>query len=709
MNIIKSNGRQQSFNPDKIWKRIKDQSIGLKVEPDKIFQSVIPSISNGMTTTQIDEILAYKAADLTIDHPDYSILGARLLMTRQSKITGLVPEPVDLSYDFIGTVTFLEKYSVKNGNGRPIELPSTMYRRVAKFLSNNAKEEDEYYSELSSKRISLATPILTNAGTGRKILVSCNLTYLSDDSTDGILETIDSISKASREGAGIGLCIDNIRSKESNVSSFNGKAGGVVRLADMVQSHMRFFKQGSRSGSCALYLSVWHKDILDFLSLRLPIGDDTLRARDLFTAVIINDNFMRALINDEDWYLFCPNDVKQAGIEPLQDVWGDEYESRFKQAVDAGIGIKIRPKVIWDAIIKSCVETGTPYIFYKDIANRKNMQSNIGIIRQSNLCAEITEVSNPNYTAQCTLGLINLKEQKNLTSIAGSTRILTKMLNAVIDKTEWPDESAGRAGKEQRAIAIGIAGLADFLAIKKLPFTSDDARSWNFNIMKIIYSSALHQSSELAKEQGCYPAWEGSPYSNGYSLLEKQNDPIPMRNSLLVALMPSASTSILLGANEGIEPFNSNIIVRNTGSGEFIMINKYLVYDLEEIGLWNQDIRNRIIKNEGSVQLIDEIPQSIKDVYKTVMEISMKDYISMASDRQTFVDQSQSMNLYFNEADYTKISAAFRYGWESGLKTGVYYTRAKKSSEKPKRLYMAEESLPKKPENSPFECFGCSS
>lgn len=707
MKIKKANGNYQQFLPNKILDRIKKQSKDLPgVNPDILFQKIIPSIQDEMSTTQIDEIIAFKAADMAIEHPDYSILGGRILLTRQSKIIDVECEPVDLSYDIFGAITFLKKYSIINENEAPIEIPSMMYNRVSEYFGKNQEEVDLFNSQLKDKKISVATPILTNAGTKRNCFISCNLTVLENDSLEGIQTTLTNIAKGSKEGSGIGLLLDSLRSRESLVSSFNGKAGGIVRVADMVQSCMRFYKQGNRSGSAALYLSVWHRDIIDFLELRLQTGDEKQRTRDLFTAVIINDNFMRALINNEDWYLFCPNDIKKAGLRPFQELWGEEYETEYNKAVELGLGYKISPKKIWDAIITCQVQSGTPYVMFKDNANRNNMQSNIGPIMQSNLCIEVMEASKPGYTAQCTLALVNLKEHSSLETIRESTKVLVRLLNRVIDKNVFPDEYSQLAGLDQRALAIGVAGLADFFAKKEIPFTSDVAKQWNKDIFETMYFAALEESSKMADEDGVYPAWEGSPYSQGITLLGKGNGPIKVRNSLFLGLMPSASTSILLGAQECFEAFTSNVFVRSTGSGEFIITNKYLVEMLEKEGLWTPEIRDEIIYNEGSIQNIDAIPQRIKDIFKTMWELPMREIINMAADRQQFIDQSQSMNLYFGDADYAKISGALRYGWEKGLKTGVYYTRTERKTSKPKRLYSSEV---KKPIDSPFECFGCTS
>ena len=708
MNIIKRNGQKQGFSPNKVYNRIKQQSKNLTVDVDKIFKSVIPNINDGMSTTEIDEILAFNIADFIQEHPDYSTLASRILITRQGKIINKTPEEVDLNYDFFATVTFLKKYSLKNDKEQPIELPSCMYNRVSEYFGSD-KEIEIFKEEFKNKTISAATPILTNGGSSRNGYISCNLTELIDDSLEGIEETLTNIAKASKEGSGIGLLCDSLRSEESLVSTFKGNAGGVVRFADMVQSKMRFYKQGTRSGSAALYLSVWHKDILRFLELRLPVGDEKLRTRDLFTAVIINDNFMDCLLNEKDWYLFCPNDIKKVGLSPLQNSWGEEYENIYNKAVELGIGKKVNPKTIWDALIRSQVESGTPYTFYKDNANRKNMQNNIGVIKQSNLCIEICEVSKPNYTPQCTLGLIPLAYHDNLDTIDKSTRVLVRLLNKVIDKNQWSDRASKNAGEDQRALAIGIGGLADFFAKKKISFTSLEAKQWNKDIVETIYKAALSESNKLAEELNqTYPAWEDSLYSKGKTLIDnwspiEKDKPIKLMNSLFVGLMPSASTSILLSINEAFEPFSSNLQVRDTGAGEFLIINKWLVKDLEEANLWNKNIQQELVQQGGSVQNL-LIPNEIKERYRTIWEIPQRELINMAADRQEFIDQSQSLNLYFSGGEYGKISGALKYGWEKGLKTGSYYMRTEKKTEKPSYLATKVE----KPANSPFECFGCS-
>lgn len=713
MRITKRDGGTQAFSPNKIFTRIKEQSKGLKVDVDKLFQEVIPLISDGMNTTEIDEIIAFKAADKIIKHPDYSLLGGRILLSRQSKLIGKTLQTVDLEYDFFSTSTFLSKYSKRDGK-TPIELPSCMYERVANHLTDNNKDKMELLNELHSRRINFATPIYTNAGIeGRGGSISCNLTTLYDDSIEGIEQTLTKISYASKEGAGIGLLIDKLRSKESLVTSFNGQAGGVVRFADMVQAKMRFYKQGSRSGSCALYLSLWHKDILDFLNLVLPVGDEQMRTRDLFTAVVINDLFMEKLLNDEDWYIFCPNDIAKAGLKPLYEVLDLEFKEVYDKAVELGLGKKVKAKDVWDAIIRSQAESGRPYVLFKENMNRRNMQDNLGILTMSNLCSEILEVSNPGYTAQCTLASINLAAHDGLDTIAKSARVLTKALNKVIDNNKWSDDWSEKAGLDQRALAIGVAGLADFFAKKKISFESEAAKVWNNDIFETIYKNAVTQSNILAEKLDMtYPAWEGSRYSRGETYIEgwspkKNGEPIRVMNSLYAALMPTASSAILLGVFESFEPVTSNLFTRRVGQGEFLVVNKYLVNELDYLGLWNDEMIDKVIRNRGSVQNIMEIPEDIRYRYKDVWEIPQKTLLDLSVIRNKFVDQSQSLNVYHADAKYSKMSSALTYAWKNGLKTGVYYTRTKSKLETNTKLSGQEVTVKyEKPKDSIFTCAG---
>lgn len=717
MRILKRDKTTQAFMPNKILTRIKTQANGLSVDCDLLFQEVIPLISDNITTTEIDEIIAFKAADKIIQHPDYSLLGGRILLSRQSKLINKELQAVDMTYDFFAATTFLQKYSMRDDNKTPIELPSCMYERVAQHLyDDNETNKTELLEELKAKRGNFATPTYTNAGiTKRGGMISCNLTHLEDDSFEGIENTLSKISAASKEGSGIGLLIDPLRSKESIVESFQGNAGGVVRLADMVQGKMRFYKQGSRSGSCALYLSLWHRDIFDFLELTLPIGDEQLRTRDLFTSVVINDLFMEKLEKGEDWYLFCPNDIKKAGLRPFYDLWGDEFNAEYEKAIAMGLGKKVDPKDIFDSIVKSQVESGRPYVMFKDNANKRNMQDNIGPIKQSNLCIEVMQASRPKYTPQCTLASINLAEHDNLVTIEQTTRVMVKALNRVIDVNKWSDEWSKAAGLDQRALAIGVAGLADFFAKKKISFESEEAKQWNKDISETMYKAFVNESMKLAIEKGeNYPAWEGSRYSKGETYIEgwsplPEGEPIPMLNSLGLADMPTASSAILLGVFESFEPATNNLFTRRVGQGEFLVINKYLVNDLIENDLWDDEMVDKVIKNKGSVQNILEIPEDIRFRYKDVWEIPQKTLLDLSIIRNKFIDQSQSLNVYHADAKYGKIASALMYAWKGGLKTGVYYTRTKSKLDANSKLATGQvtTTIKQKPKDSQFECFGC--
>lgn len=706
MQVIKLDGKKQQFLPNKVFKRIKSQSKDLSVDPSLVFQDVVTGMVDQMSTTEIDNLIAVSAASRIIEDPDYSLLASRIIISRQGKLINIQPNECDYSFDFFGARSFLHKYSERDDNELPIELPHMMYERVANYLGCDHLHYRKLYNYLCNKKISLATPILINAGTERKSLISCNITTLAGDDTDSILSMLNDISKSSRDGQGIGLHIHNIRSKHSLVSSFKGKAGGVVRLCDMVQSHMRFFKQGKRSGSAAIYLGAWHRDIEDFLELRLPTGDEKMRTRDLFTAVCFPDLFMEKLNSgDDDWYVFCPNDVKKAGFSKgLHEVWGEDWKKLYNELVDLGIGHKTSVSKLWNMHIKSLAEAGMPYTNYWDNMNRNNPQSNIGIRTGSNLCAEYLSISKGDYTPQCCLGLIPLHniDKNDFSEIRKRVEVLTIALNRVIDLNVWSTSAAKKAAEEQRTIGIGIAGLADYMAKHKIDFDSDEAKEFNRKMMSTIYDTAKKTSSKLAVEiyGKSYAAWKGSQY---------EEEGVPMSNSLLTCMMPSASSSVMIGCNEMFEPFQSNIFVRRIDAAEFVVVNKWMVRDLKEINLWNEDIRNTIIQNDGSVQNIDVIPNDIKRRYRTIWEIKQRELIELAAIRQNNgIDQAQSMNLYFSEATTGKIGGALNFAWQLGLPTGSYYTKTRSELSAPKRLSNVIENMPNKPINSDFECFGCS-
>jgi len=702
--------------PNKILTRIKNVSKDLKVNHVELFQKVIPSITDDVTTTEIDEIIAFKAADMIISHPDYSVLGGRILMTRQGKLLNIDLEPIDYDYDFFAATTFLEKYSIKDDNKVPLELPSMMYDRIAyELYKDDEDSRKELYHELVSKKGSFATPILTNTGVeNRGSLISCNKTMIKADSLDGIEDTKRKIAEASKAGAGIGGLLDPIRSKHSMVSSFKNNAGGIMKLMKMIEPMMEFYKQGDRSGSFSPYLSIWHRDIEDFISSTLPTGEESQRVRKLFTGVIINDLFMKTLISNGTWYLFCPNDIKKAGLKPLYDLLGDDFEREYNNAVNLGLGTPINAQALWAKLIKSQVESGRPYTMFKENMNWRWMQDNIGIAKFANLCTEFIGVSLPEYTSQCTLASINLPAHNTMESIWNTTRIFTKALNRVIDINKWSDNWSEKAGLDQRALAIGVAGMADYFAINKISFESDEAKFANKEIFETMYKASVTESNRLAEIDGCYPAWNGSRYEEGDTYIEgwspiENGEPIKMRNSLLLGLMPTATTAGLLGSFESFEPVNSNIFNRTVGQGNFLRINKYLVRELEELNLWTPDIRNLIVINDGSVQNIENIPSDIQYRYKTVWEIPQRTLLDLAIIRNKYVDQSQSMNVYHVEPKLGKISSALVHAWKGGLKTGSYYTRVRSKLDNNKKLSVNTDPLPQKPKNSVIECFGCQS
>lgn len=691
MKIKKQDGTVQSFAPNKILKRIRDQSKNLNVNPDIVAQKVIAGIIDGMSTADIDALTATTAVDMILDDPDYSYLASRILITRHAKIIGVEPVESDFLFDYKGFKSYLYKYSQRDDNGSPIELPHMTYKRDSEAL----KLDEEAHIALCNHEVSTATPITINAGLDSGAMISCNLTTLVDDSTEGILKTLDDISQSSRDGAGIGLHIHNLRSKHSLVSSFKGKAGGVVRFLDMVQSHMRFFKQGNRSGSAAAYLGVWHRDVEDFLELRLHAGEQRMRTPDLFTAICIPDLFYEKYIaGDESWYLFCPHEVKQAGFKNLYEFYGKDFTEHYYKLVEAGLGYEVKTSDIMFKIQKSMSEAGLPYVFNWCNANKNHPQAHLGNCRGSNLCIEIIQVSRSEYTPQCALSAIPLHNvaKDDFTEIARRAKIGVRILNKVIDSNNWSTEGAKKCGLEQRAIAIGIAGLADYMHNHKIDFVSDEAKVFNSRLMETIYNAALEESCRLGNE-GIHNKVYPKVYGDGRC------------NSTLVALMPTASSATLLGCYESFEPVQTNIFQRRLDFGEVTILNKYMVRELKEMNMWTEEVKNNILANEGSVQQLP-VSEDFKQRYKTIWEHSQKDLITLAGIRQKNIDQSQSMNLYFKESTTAKIGAALKYGWELGLPTGSYYTKT------PSKLKAPVELVQTKSEIAPgwqIDCYGCSS
>jgi ribonucleoside-diphosphate reductase alpha chain len=641
--------------------------------------------------------------------------------------------------------------------------------RVALWVTKSFEQAVEYYQSLSNQLISPATPIMINAGTKTPQLASCVLKYNNGDSREGLLQTFNDISTYSSDAAGIGLCMSNIRSKESRINSSGGFAGGLLKYLKIVNEGLRFFnQQGRRPGSAAIYIEPWHKDIIDLLEIKKNTGAEELRAKDLFTSIWLPDNFMNAVKNNDDWYLFCPNDIKKAGIKPLQETYGDEYESNYNKAVELGLGKKVKAQTIWNKIIESQVETGVPYLCSKDSANRKTNHQNIGVIKQSNLCNEIYQYTDENTTAICTLSSMVLKNfiikgEFDFKLLYSEVRKVVRALNKVVDINSYSTEQGRKGGLEQRAIAIGTQGLADVFFLMDYIFTTEEAKKLNKQIFETIYFAAITESMELCKsgEYRPYEFFKGSPMSKGefqfdmwgldYEGLSRMWDWDSLKlevsnhgvcNSLFTAQMPVASSAKITGSFEMTEPAHSALFNRRVVGGEILIVNKYLINDFEKIGIWSEDLKNEIIMNEGSVQNINfnnyldqedkNYNKKVKRIehlipkYKTIWEISQRELIDMAADRAPFIDQSQSMNIYMSEPTLSKISSSHFHSWGKGLKTLCYYVRTKAISTGAKHLAVdiskvnqstVKQEKPKvnlvepttKPTDSEFECFGCGS
>jgi ribonucleoside-diphosphate reductase alpha chain len=769
MQVIKRNGQKIDFNPNKILLRIKKQSEGLKVNADELFLKVTQGIADNMTTNEVDDLISIVAESLSMNHPDYSTLAAKISISKLHKETednfmkatkkqynaGLLNDTYynkvkenieliesvidykrDFNFDYFGWCSLKDIYLLKMKNGQLVERPQQLYVRVALMVTNNADDFREKYNDLSNQKESPATPIKINIGTKIGQIASCNLSIVPDDSTEGLLEMLGRISISSSKAEGIGLAVSNIRSRETNVGNSDGKAGGIFKYLKVINEALRFWNQrGKRPGSCAIYIEPWHKDIFDVLDMRKKTGDDTLRARDLFSALWIPDNFMRAVEENGDWNLFCPHDIKIAGLKPFYEIYGAEYEEEYNKAVELGIGTKIKAHDLWLKILEAQIESGMPYMCFKDSANSKSNQKNMGVIHSSNLCSEIMETTNANTTAICTLTSIPVQKfvndgVYNYNELGRVARSITKSLNIALEINEYSTEEGRKGGLEQRALGIGIQGLADVFALLKLPFTSPEARQINKNIFETIYFNALTESCRLAKESGLtYSGFEGSPISEGifqwemwgikeenlsgmYDWKQLREDIIKygVRNSLVTTCPPTASSARVIGSNEAFEPFTSNLYVRRVTGGEFAMVNKHLVRELEEEGIWNRETLQELMKNDGSVQNIPTISEDIKERYKTVWEISQKALIEMSADRGPFIDQSQSLNIFFSTPTVGKLTTSHTLSWKLGLKTGQYYLRSESVDNKAKHLAIdMDKNKPEKPQDSQFECFGCSS
>jgi len=805
LRIKKRSGDDASFNPQKIYNRIKRASKGLNVNSDEIFIKVITSVpTEGLITTkELDKLIYEIAAAFTGSHHDYSRLASSVAISSYHKETNtsfaetmkqlhedgilnneymntidsygydkideVINHDNDYNFDYFAWRSLQEMYLLKLSSGRVIERPQHMYMRVAIWVTKSFEQAVEYYKSLSNQLISPATPIMINSGTRVPQLASCVLHYNNSDSRNGLLSTLNDISTYSSDAAGIGLSMSNIRSKESRISSSGGFAGGLLKYLKIVNESLRFFnQQGRRPGSAAIYLEPWHKDIFDLLEIKKNTGAEELRARDLFTALWIPDNFMRAVKNNGVWYLFCPNDILKSGIKPLQECYGDEYEENYQKAVSMGLGKKVKAQDVWNKIIESQVESGVPYLCSKDNANKKTNHQNIGVIKQSNLCNEIYQYTDENTTAICTLSSMVLKNfiidgKFDFQLLHTEVRKVVRALNKVININSYSTEKGRKGGLDQRAIAIGTQGLADVFYLMDYIFTSEEARKLNKNIFETIYFAAITESMELCKS-GLYKPYshfEGSPMSNGifqfdmwgvgegnlfwdWEKLKEDVKEHGVCNSLFTAQMPVASSAKITGSFEMTEPAHSALFNRRVVGGEIMIVNKYLISDFEKIGVWSEDLKNEIIINEGSIQNVNfnnhidledkrynfkvKRVEHLIQKYKTIWEISQKELIDMAADRAPFIDQSQSMNIYMANPTLSKITSSHFHSWEKGLKTLCYYVRTKAIStgakhlavdiskmekSKPKveipKVDFSPMNLPEKPEDSQFDCFGCSS
>ena len=743
MFVAKRDGRKEPIMFDKITARIRKLNYGLNplVDPVRVAMRVIEGLYDGVTTSELDNLAAEIAATMTTTHPDYAKLAARISVSnlhkntkksfsetmtdlyeyvnpRTGKKAPLLSDEVykiiqknadkldssiiynrDFGYDFFGFKTLERSYLLKL-NGNIVERPQHMLMRVSIGIHlDDIESALETYELMSKRYFTHATPTLFNSGTPKPQMSSCFLLTMKDDSIDGIYDTLKQTAKISQSAGGIGLSIHNIRATGSYIAGTNGTSNGIVPMLRVFNDTARYVDQGGgkRKGSFAIYVEPWHADIFAFLELKKNHGKEEMRARDLFYAMWTPDLFMKRVEENADWTLMCPNECPN-----LYNVHGDEFEALYLQYEKEGKGRKtIKARDLWEKILESQIETGTPYMLYKDSANRKSNQKNLGTIRSSNLCTEILEYTSPDEVAVCNLASIALPmfikdgtfDHQALFDV---TVRVTKNLNRVIDRNYYPVKEAENSNFRHRPVGLGVQGLADAFIMLRLPFTSEEAKQLNQDIFETLYFAAVTASAEEAKKDGPYQTYKGSPMSKGefqhnlwgikddelsgrwdWATLRKTVKKQGVRNSLLVAPMPTASTSQILGNNECFEPYTSNIYTRRVLSGEFIVVNKHLLEDLVDRGLWNEDMKQELMRNNGSVQSIEGIPDDLKELYRTVWEMSMKDIIDMSRQRGYFIDQSQSLNLFMEGATMAKLTSMHFYGWKSGLKTGMYYLRTK--------------------------------
>ncbi|MFN8261307.1 MAG: ribonucleoside-diphosphate reductase subunit alpha [Chitinophagales bacterium] len=741
MYVIKRDGRKEPVHFDKITARISKLSFGLNstfVMPHRVAQAVIQGLYDGVTTTELDELAARTSANMTVIHPEYAILAARIavsnlhkntkknfsriveelygyidpktnkqapliaddvyeiIMAHKDRLDAAIVHHRDYNYDFFGFKT-LEKSYLLRMYGKVVERPQHMLMRVAVGIhKDDIDAAIETYDLMSEKWFTHATPTLYNAGTPKAQLSSCFLLTMKDDSIKGIYDTLKNCAEISQAAGGIGLSIHNVRAKGSYIKGTGGESNGLVPMLQVFNSTARYVDQGGgkRKGAFAIYLEPWHADIFDFLELRRPHGKEEMKARDLFFALWIPDLFMKRVKDNGKWSLMCPNECPG-----LSDTYGDEFEALYlKYESEGKFRKQINAQELWFHILDSQTETGTPYMLYKDHVNRKSNQKNLGVIKSSNLCTEIMEYTSADEVAVCNLASINLSRfvennTFNFEKLYEITYIVTKNLNKVIDVNFYPVPEAKNSNLRHRPVGLGVQGLADAFMMLRHAFDSEEARILNKNIFETIYFAALSASKDIAKIEGPYETFKGSPISEGkfqfdlwgvtptnrwdWETLRKEIMEHGVRNSLLVAPMPTASTSQILGNNECFEPYTSNIYTRRVLSGQFMVVNKHLLKDLIDLGLWSEEMKNAIIANNGSIQSIEGIPQEIKELYKTAWEIKQRSIIDMAADRGAFIDQSQSLNLFMESPNYKKLTSAHFYAWEKGLKTGMYYLRSR--------------------------------
>ena len=746
MLVIKRDGRRESVRFDKITARIENLCYELDpkfIQPIEVAKKVIDGLYDGVTTSELDNLAAEVCASLTVRHPDYAVLAARIAISNLHKTTsqsfsntmkrlytyvnpktganaqlidtevyGIIKRNAarldeavdyrrDFGYDYFGYKTLEKSYLIRL-DGKVVERPQHMLMRVAVGIHREEMDSViETYNLLSERWFTHATPTLFNAGTPKPQLSSCFLLTMKDDSIDGIYDTLKQCAKISQSAGGIGLSIHHVRAKGSYIKGTNGVSNGIVPMLRNFDMTARYVDQGGgkRKGSFAIYLEPWHADIKDFLEMKRNHGKEEMRARDLFYALWIPDLFMKRVEQNEEWSLFCPNEAPG-----LSDCHGEEFERLYEKYEREGRAREtIKAQELWFEVLESQIETGTPYMLYKDAANGKSNQKNLGTIKSSNLCTEIIEYTAPDEVAVCNLASIaipkfvttgpNGKLIFDHNKLYEITKVATRNLNKVIDINYYPVEEARRSNFRHRPIGLGIQGLADAFIMLRMPFDSVEARGLNEDIFETIYYAAVETSMELAKIQGTYETYDGCPASKGilqfdmwgvtpksgrwnWDAIKEKVKKYGMRNSLLVAPMPTASTSQILGNNECFEPYTSNLYTRRTLSGEFIMVNKHLMKDLINLGMWNDNMRNRLISTNGSVQNVPGIPQNIKDIYKTVWEISQKVIIDMAADRGAYICQSQSMNIFMQDPNFGKLTSMHFYAWKKGLKTGMYYLRS---------------------------------